>query len=207
MDSIISCDFFTKNVYTVKGKFAAYSIVFIHYATRRVYVSPPTFNPDDEWLMQQARNVSMWLEDENINMRYFIRDHDGKFSKKFDTFFEKIISNNNIPNHNKGKVIKTAIRCPWQNGYVEAWIGRFKFECLNSFVCFSLEQLSNITSQYAEFFNNYRPHQSKDNKILNPDFSYPANHNICRTVKRQKKVFGLLSHYYIEEKENEIKSA
>jgi len=57
MSTMVSCDLVSKSIYTLRGRFDAYCIAFIHYASRRVYVSPPTYNPDEEWLMQQARNV------------------------------------------------------------------------------------------------------------------------------------------------------
>ena len=43
MDTLVACDFFTKPIYTLKGRFDAYVLVFIHLGSRRVFMSPPTF--------------------------------------------------------------------------------------------------------------------------------------------------------------------
>ncbi len=54
MESLVACDLFTKPVYTLRGKFDAYVLVFIHLGSRRVYMSQPTLHPIDAWVMQQA---------------------------------------------------------------------------------------------------------------------------------------------------------
>ena len=63
METLVACDFFTKPVYTLKGRFDAYVLVFIHLGSRRVFMSPATFHPNEEWVLQQARNAAMWLDD------------------------------------------------------------------------------------------------------------------------------------------------
>ena len=52
MDSMVGCDFFAKRVYTLRGVFTAYMLVFIHLGTRKVYCSPATYHPDGDWVMQ-----------------------------------------------------------------------------------------------------------------------------------------------------------
>lgn len=201
MENIVSTDFFSKSIYTLKGKFQAYSMVFIHYATRRVYLSPPTFNPDEAWVMQQARNFAMWLEDEKITLRFMIHDSDTKYTARFSDFFTQIIKQNHIEGHSEGKVIKTAIRCPPQNGYAETWIGHCKAECLNWFACFSLQGFGRIITKYLYHYNHCRPHQNKDNKVLDQDFSYPEDFDPAK-LRCRTSLGGLLKHYYLAD-ENE----
>ena len=86
-ESLAACDFFTKPVYTLRGKFDAYVLVFLHLGSRRVYMSQPTFHPDEAWVMQQARNVSMWHDDHGIEASYLIRDRDTKFTRQSDAFW------------------------------------------------------------------------------------------------------------------------
>lgn len=45
METLVACDFFSKPVYTLKGRFDAYVLVFIHLGSRRVFMSPATFHP------------------------------------------------------------------------------------------------------------------------------------------------------------------
>jgi hypothetical protein len=74
LKSLVACEFFTKPVYTLRGKFDAYVLVFLHLGSRRVTMSQPTFHPDEAWVLQQARNVTTWLDDHGIEARYLIRD-------------------------------------------------------------------------------------------------------------------------------------
>lgn len=41
MESLVACDFFTKPVYTLRGKFDAYVLVFLRLGSRWVYMSQP----------------------------------------------------------------------------------------------------------------------------------------------------------------------
>jgi len=81
------------------------------------------------------------------------------------------------------------------NGYCESFIGHAQAECLDHFICFSLDQLDHIVAEFQNYHNNFRPHQGKDigNRILDPDWKPPPPVGI---VKRQKILGGLLNHYY-----------
>ena len=66
-ESMFGCDFIKQKVYSLRhGVMEAYILIVIHYKSRRIYSSPATYNPDKAWLEQQARNISMWVDDENI---------------------------------------------------------------------------------------------------------------------------------------------
>jgi len=86
IDSMVSCDFFAKRVLTLRGTMDAYVFVFIHLGTRIVYSSASTYHPDEPWIMQQARNATMWMEEQGIEPRFLIRDR--KFPDEFDTFWK-----------------------------------------------------------------------------------------------------------------------
>jgi len=87
MNTLVACDFFTKQVLTPFGTRTAYCLFFIHLASRRVFMCPSTYHPDERWMSQQARNVQMWFEDEGLEPRFLLRDRDTKFSLAFDRRF------------------------------------------------------------------------------------------------------------------------
>ena len=72
MNTMVASDFFCKNVWTPVGRQVAYCLAFIHLESRRVFLSPSTYNPTGEWMQQQARNATMWMEDEGIQLRFLI---------------------------------------------------------------------------------------------------------------------------------------
>src|SRR5205823_5037160 len=78
---IIACDFFT--VETVWFR-TLYVLVFIELQSRRVHLSTTTAHPDSSWVTQQARNLTMDLEDRSPAVRFLIHDRDAKFSGSFD---------------------------------------------------------------------------------------------------------------------------
>jgi putative transposase len=55
METLVATDFFTKPVLTWRGWVDAYVLVFIHIGSRRVFMSPATFNPTEDWVIQQSR--------------------------------------------------------------------------------------------------------------------------------------------------------
>jgi hypothetical protein len=52
-----------------------------------VHLTGITTNPDGPWVTQQARNLLMRLDDEEVRPRFLVRDRDGKFTREFDEVF------------------------------------------------------------------------------------------------------------------------
>lgn len=170
---------------TPLGKKTAYVLTFIHLGSRKVFLSPRTANPTDEWMRQQARNALMWAEDEGIDLRFLIHDRDGKFSKAFDEHFAR----------EDGGAVLTPVAAPIANCYAESWIGSLKRECLNHFFCFALRQLDHVVQTYAMYHNRFRPHQGLANRPpgANGDL---AERDQRGPICRKNWLGGLLSHYY-----------
>jgi putative transposase len=186
MNVMVACDFFCKTVWTPLGRQMAYVLTFVHLGSRKVFLSPSTYHPTDEWMRQQARNVSIWAEEENIDLRFLIHDHDAKFTASFDEFFRR----------DDGGVILTPIAAPVANSYAESWIAHLKAECLNPLFCFSLRQLDHVCQTYAEYHNEYRPHQSLGNRPPGSRDQPPPDGPVPTRVIRRTWLGGLLNHYY-----------
>ena len=188
MNVMVACDFFCKTLWTPLGRKTAYVLAFIHLGSRKAFVSPSTYNPDDEWMQQQARNASMWAEEEGIDVRFLIHDRDSKFTEGFDEHFRR----------DDGGPVLTPYGAPIANCFVESWIGSLKRECLNHFFCFALRQLDHIMQTYALYHNQYRPHQGLGNATLGVHAAPPAavTEIAPGTVRRQSWLGGMLSHYY-----------
>jgi putative transposase len=186
MDTLVATDFFTKPILTWKGRVYATVLVFIHLGSRRVFMSSPTFSPTGDWVLQQARNASMWLEDLGIDVSHLIHDRDFKYSVRFDQFWKGAGT----------KILKTPVQAPTANAFAECYIGKCKRECLNHFVCVSLDQLDYINREWLLYYNNHRPHQGADidNKVLRPDFT-PSTEG---EIKREQRLGGIISWYYRE---------
>ncbi len=188
MNVMVACDFFCKTVWTPLRRKTAYVLSFIHLGSRKVFLTPGTCNPTGEWMRQQARNASMWAEDEGIDVRFLIHDRDTKFTEAFDEHFRR----------DDGGPVLTSYRAPVANCLVESWIGHLKRECLNILFCFSLRQLDHIVQIYAHYHNEFRPHQGLGNRPPGICDEPPPGIGEVEPdcVQRRTWLGGLLSHYY-----------
>jgi hypothetical protein len=58
-------------------------LFFIEIASRRVHLASLTANPNGAWVIQQARNLLMDLDERAGRLRFLIRDRDTKFTAGF----------------------------------------------------------------------------------------------------------------------------
>jgi putative transposase len=186
IDAILACDFFTKSVVTLRGTMTAYVLVYIHLGSRRVGHSSVTYHPNGEWVMQQNRNAAMWMEDEGIEARFLLRDRDQEFP---DTIKEFWLSEGI-------RALRSPDQAPEANAFCECFIGTLKRECLNHFVCFSLNQLDYVNRTWVTYYNSLRPHRGigMDNNVLDVEFLPQTKGRIrCR-----KQLGGLIKSYHRE---------
>jgi hypothetical protein len=137
----ISIDFLT--VPTVNFKLFHVLVVIEHHRRELIYFNI-TKNPTAGWCIQQIRNL---LFDYDA-AKYLIRDRDTKYGKLLGDRKNKFGIDE----------IKTAYRCPWQNGYCERVIGSIKRECLDHIIVLNESHLRNILSEYFSYYNKYRTH-------------------------------------------------
>jgi hypothetical protein len=62
-------------------------MAFLHVATRRVFVTPGTCQPDSAWMEAQAEAFLAHAEAERLGCATVMRDLDGKYSSDFDRVF------------------------------------------------------------------------------------------------------------------------
>ena len=79
--AIIAADFFETT--TLTGA-TMYVLAVIEHASRRIRILGVTAHPTAAWVTQTARNLVMDLEDTGCQVKYLIRDRDGKYPALFD---------------------------------------------------------------------------------------------------------------------------
>jgi transposase len=126
-DVLVGMDFFTAEVLTLKGLMTYYVLFFIHLETRRVSLAGFTPYPDQEWMEQQARNMTMEQWGYLRGCRYLQHDRDAKFCQSF----RELIESGSV------KPIRLPARSPNLNSYAERWVRSVKEECLFSSSCCS----------------------------------------------------------------------
>ena len=72
MAVMVATDFFTVEVLTLRGLITYYVLFFIHLESRRICLAGVTRHPDQEWMEQMARNVTMEDSGFLINRRLWL---------------------------------------------------------------------------------------------------------------------------------------
>jgi len=186
MDVLVATDFFTAEVWTTAGLVTYYVLFFIHLASRKVHVAGITPHPDQAWMMQIARNVTMEEWGCLSPGHYLIHDRDGKFCPAF----QRIIDDTGV------KRVPLPPRSPNLNAYAERWVRSVKEECLSRLILFGERSLWHALSMYTTHYHQERPHQGKGNVVLIP----PANHRQRPhdPIQCRERLGGLLKYYYCD---------
>jgi len=145
-EGIVATDFFTVETIWLK---TLYVLFFIHLSTRQVMVAGVMATPDSAWVTQQARNLAIDLEQQELSIRFLVRDHDAKFTRSFDEVFCS----------EGAEVIRTPIRAPKANAYAERWVQTVRAECLDWTLVLGRRHLLRLLRAYVRHYNQQRPHR------------------------------------------------
>ena len=119
---------------TTRGIRDLFLIVFLHVETRRVFITPSTANPNEAWMVEQARAFIRQLPDEQASKFYLQHDRDSKFSAAFDQTIKSA----------KGKILKTPFRAPNLQAFVERFHQTLRREVLDHFLIFGQNHLDSL---------------------------------------------------------------
>ncbi len=114
--TMLVCDFFTVDTVLL---WRLYVLFFIELDTRRVHLTGVTASPTGAWVAQQARNLTMVLDERARQVRFLVRDRDTKFTAGFDEVFRS----------ERIRVIRTPVRAPRANAFAERSAGSVSTGC------------------------------------------------------------------------------
>jgi len=126
MDVLVATDFFTAEVWTLGGLVTYYVLFFIHLESREIHVAGVTPHPNEAWMVQVARNVTMEAWGFLSPGQYLIHDRDGKYCPAF----QHIIDAAGVTR------VPLPPRSPNLNAYAERWVRSVKEECLARLILF-----------------------------------------------------------------------
>ena len=157
-ESLAAIDFFTTEIYTIRGLVRCMVLVVIDYSTRRVEIAGIIPQADGKWMKQIARNLTDPIDGFLKDKKFLIHDWDPLFTKDF----KSILRAGGV------KCVKTTVACPNMNPFVERFIRSIKSECLNKMLIFGEAHLRHLVSEYMEHYHTERPHQGIGNNIIAP---------------------------------------
>ena len=108
-----------------------------------------TFHPSMAWVIQQLREATPF----GRQPRYLFRDNDGIYGHGVQKFLGSC----------KIEEMRTAYRSPWQNPYIERFVGTLRRELLDHVIVLSERHLNRLLREYIEqYYHSARPHQGLD---------------------------------------------
>jgi transposase InsO family protein len=154
--------------------------------SRRVYLTGVTAHPIGSWVVQQARNLTMALEDRVHPVKFLIRDRDTKFNSHFDEVFKA-----------EGiRIIRTPVRAPRANAFAERFVGTVRRECLDRMLILGRRHLQRVLAEYVVHHNDHRPHRAFGQLApLTMDPPIPIDDPQPAELRRNNAVFGLIHEY------------
>lgn len=175
-------DFFGVEVFTLRGLVTYYVLFFIHLETRRVEIAGITAHPDERWMQQMARNVTMEGLGALQGWRYLLHDRDTKYTCSFRAIIEA----------GEVKTLALPARSPNLNAYAERWVKSVKEECLSKLILFGERSLRRALGEYVAHFHAERNHQGKGNVLL---FPRDTPNRRTGSVQCRERLGGLLRYY------------
>ena len=172
--AIAGADFFTTEVWTWRGLVTFYTMFAIDLATRRVRVVGITPHPDEAFMRQVVRTLSM--ADGDL-CRVLICDRDAKWSAAVRERLEEAGI----------RVVQTPYEAPNANAYAERFVRSMKEECLDRIIPIGEGLFRRAVSEFVAHYHRERNHQGLENAPID---GLPRS-GVGR-VHRQSRLGGLL---------------
>ena len=162
-----------------------YVLAVIEHANRRIRVLGATAHPAANWVVQQARNLVIDLEQARVCARFLIHDRDASFPAAFD----QILADTGIT------VIRTAVRAPRMNALMQRWFRSLRAELTDRTLTWNLSHLLRLLREYEAFYNEHRPHRALGQAA--PLRPLPENATDLETfrIRRRDRAGGILHQY------------
>jgi putative transposase len=180
--AIAGADFFTTEVWTLRGLLTYYTVFVIDLASRRVHIVGSTPHPDEAFMRQVTRTLTAAEEGWLVSHRVLICDRDAKWSAPVRGRLDAAGI----------RVVQTPFQAPNANAYAERFVRSIKDECLHRVIPFGERHLRRTIAEYVEHYHRERNHQGIKNELI---AGGPPTAPVGR-IRRRPRLGGLLNYYY-----------
>ncbi len=178
-------DFFTVEVWTLRGLVTYYVLFFMHLETRAVHIAGVTTAPNGSFMQQVVRNLTDVEDGFLLDSEFLIMDRDKKYTKELRA--------------NLKREGVTPVRCPARapncNAFAERFVRSIKDECLDRMILFGEASLRRVLREYVTHYHTERNHQGVENRLLK---SSDIVRSINDQIQCRERLGGLLNFYYRE---------
>jgi Integrase core domain len=180
--AFMAADFFTTEVWTVRGLVTYYTVFVLELRSRRVHVVGSTPHPDEAFMLQLVRSLTDVTDGVLVGPRFLICDRDRKWS----TSVRHLLETSGV------RVLQTPYRAPNCNAHAERFIRSIREECLNRVIPLGERHFRRTLAEFVVHYHRERNHQGLRSELIDDvEDRYP-----CGLVRRRQRIGGLLSYYY-----------
>jgi transposase InsO family protein len=170
-------DFFTTEVWTWRGLVTVYTVFVIHLASRRVQILGSTRHPDEAFMRQVGRTLTMADAEP---YRLLICDRDAKWSGPVRECLREVGI----------RIVQTPYRAPNANAHAERFVRSIKEECLHRIMPMGERHYRRAVREYVEHYHIERNHQGLGNRLI---VAAPARFG--GAIRRRPRLGGMLNYY------------
>jgi putative transposase len=145
--AMLALDFFTAGL--LNGT-KIYVLAVIEHGTRRARILGATGHQGQSWVVQQARNLLMDLDDAGMSVKFVLHDRDASFTAASGAVFQAA----------GVRIVRSAVPAPRMNSIMERWIGSGRRELLDQTLIWNQRHLRTVLPEYEDFCNSHRPHRT-----------------------------------------------
>jgi putative transposase len=182
LDVLVAPDFFTAEVWTLGGLVTYSVLLFIHLGSRKVQVAGVSRHPNEAWMVQVTRNVTMAEWGLLSPGPYRIHDRDTKFCAALqqsidDAGVERVV----LPPQS-----------PHLNASAERWRRSAKDEALSRRMLCGEDSRRHVLSASMDHDHQQRNHQGKGYVVLLPQPRPEGRHD--GPMQSRERLGGLLTY-------------
>ena len=181
-DVLAAADFFTVEVWGLRGLVTFYVFFTIELATRRIEIVGITPSPDEAWMMQIGRNLTDPVDGFLADKKLLIIDRDSKYSAGS----RSLLADAGV------EPLRLPARAPNLNAHAERFVRSIKDECLNRMIFFGERSLRKATREYTAHYLGERNHQGLDNRLIESD---ERGESAIGRVACRERLGGMLRFY------------
>jgi putative transposase len=136
-----------------------------------------------QWIVQQARNLCMDLEQASV--KFVLHDRDATFHEGFDAVFTAAGL----------RIVRSGVRMPRMNSIMERWIGGCRRELLDRTLIWNLHHLRKILAAFERHHNDHRPHMALSSAAPLKPLPAAVTDLEAFQVRRHDRVGGIIHEY------------
>jgi putative transposase len=169
-NAVLAADFFTTEVWTVRGLVTYYTLFVIELHSRRVSIVGSTPHPEEAFVLQAVRQLTAAGDGVLDGHRFLICDRDRKWSIAVRALLET----------SGVRVIQAPFRAPNCNPHAERFVRSVKEECLDRMIPLGERHLRRALTDFVVHYHRERNHQGLGNELIDGVGVQPQNGRVRR---------------------------